>query len=152
MRGFQLKEYGEEVQAALTKIIELTTATQETDGLLSAQDKAKLDLLGIYYNTTKYWNELVGFIPKKGEIVIYSDYKSYRDDNDNIVYVPGIKIGSGNAYVQDLVFIDESLSRQLAMHINNTEIHVSLEEKLRWDRKLNIDDEIFDETIVFNRH
>ena len=40
---------------------------------------------------------------------------------------------------------------KLEKHISNTEIHTKIEEKKRWDNKLNIEDEVEDENLVFNR-
>jgi hypothetical protein len=45
------------------------------------------------------------------------------------VNIPAIKIGSGNAYVQDLMFLNQDLSDALYDHILNNEIHVSQQEK-----------------------
>lgn len=47
-----------------------------------------------------------------------------------MVNVPGIKIGSGNAYVQDLMFVSgSSIDIDFYDHINNTSIHTNSEEK-----------------------
>ena len=45
------------------------------------------------------------------------------------VRIPGIKIGSGNGYVQDLVFIGQDLADTLYAHIMNQTIHVTAQEK-----------------------
>ena len=105
------------------------------------------------YGTTEYWNSRIGYIPKAGEVIIYSDYKTMEKDGE-LVDVPGIKIGSGNGYVQDLAFISEDDSEALMEHIDNGNIHVTLEKKIFWDGKLNVDDmnEVVGETLVFNRN
>ena len=46
-----------------------------------------------------------------------------------MVNIPAIKIGSGNAYVQDLMFLNQDLSDALYDHIQNTVMHVSQAEK-----------------------
>ena len=84
----------------------------------------------IQYGTTEYWNSKQGYVPAKGEIIVYSDHSTIEKDGQ-IIDVPGIKIGSGNGYVQDLVFIDDGISDALLDHINNTTIHVSSEDRLR---------------------
>ena len=48
--GYNLEQTGEQVQAALNRIINLTTATEETDGLMSASDKASLESLNTEIN------------------------------------------------------------------------------------------------------
>lgn len=108
-------------------------------------------------DTTANWNAARGFIPLKGEVIIYSDYKVMNkviDGEERTVYIPGIKIGDGRAYVQDLPFIDEELRDKLLMHIENPNIHVTLQEKLFWNNKLNVDDnaELVNGALIFNRN
>jgi len=114
------------------------------------------------HDTTEHWNNAVGFVPLPGEIIIYDDYKTvtYEDHGETITKnIPGIKIGNGNAYVQDLAFIDDGLRDRLMAHIDNQEIHVALGEKVFWNNKVNIDDayeiingELEEETLVFYRN
>ena len=73
--------------------------------------------------------------------------------------IPGIKIGTGNAYVQDLAFVDEDLRDIIMTHINNDNIHTTLEEKLFWNNKINVDDayeavhdELIDDTLILTRN
>lgn len=103
--------------------------------------------------TTEYWNNKIGFIPTDGEIIIYSDYDSIVVD-ERTVNVPGIKIGSGNAFVQDLTFVGAADREDLLAHINNTTVHVTNEDKLFWNNKLNVTDnqEVIGEALVFNRN
>ena len=112
-------------------------------------------------DTTAHWNNAVGFIPLDGEIIIYTDYKTITEviDNQNVTKnVPGIKIGDGNAYVQDLPFMDNDLRDALMAHIANTNVHVTLNDKSFWNNKLNYDDtlevndELVNETLVLNRN
>ena len=118
------------------------------------------------HDTTANWNNAVGFIPMPGEIIIYDDYqvKTWQEQEDGQTVtktrnIPGIKIGTGNAYVQDLGFVDEDLRDTLMAHINNTNIHTTLAEKLFWNNKVNVDDayeqlhdELEDETLIINRN
>lgn len=106
------------------------------------------------HDTTANWNNAIGFVPLQGEIIIYDDYKVVDGKN-----VPGIKIGSGNAYVQDLAFIDDELRDRIMGHINDEDIHVTLAEKGFWNNKVNIDDtyetvheQLVGETLIFNRN
>lgn len=103
--------------------------------------------------TTAKWNETQGYVPAKGEIIVYSDYRQIEKDGQ-LVDVPGIKIGSGNAYVQDLAFAgDGSAEIDWEEHINNKVIHTNAEEKDFWNSKLNIDDsEISDGNLIFTRN
>lgn len=81
------------------------------------------------YMTTAEWSEAgVGLVSEPGALYIWSDYRQ-NDDGD---YVPGVKIGDGNAYVLDLPFQDEDF----LAHILNTDIHVTAEEKAYWNDKI----------------
>lgn len=106
-------------------------------------------------DTTARWNAQTGFIPMKGEIIVYTDHAVTQDENGNDVLVPGVKIGDGNAYCVDLPFITDPYSRQnvldeLRRHEANTAIHTSEEEKDFWDSKLNCD--IEGETLMLTRN
>lgn len=118
------------------------------------------------HDTTENWNNARGFIPMAGEIIIYDDYQVETwevEEHGEIVIktknIPGIKIGTGNAYVQDLAFTDEELRSELMGHIDNAERHTTLTQKSFWNNKINIDDayerihdELEDETLVLNRN
>jgi hypothetical protein len=118
------------------------------------------------HDTTANWDKAVGFIPLPGEIIIYDDWQTktytveeYGETVTKTVNIPNIKIGTGNAYVQDLRFIDKDLRDRVLAHINNEELHTTLAEKLFWNNKINIDDtseqihdELVDETLILNRN
>ena len=117
------------------------------------------------HDTTENWNKAKGFIPLPGEIIIYDDYEvktwtveEYGETVTKTANIPNIKIGTGNAYVQDLAFVDEKTRAMLLEHINNQDIHTTLQDKLFWNNKINIDDayaqihqELEDETLIFTR-
>lgn len=107
-------------------------------------------------DTTQHWNEARGFVPLAGEVIIYTDYKTIQKEVDGEVKnvnIPGIKIGDGQTYVQDLPFVDTELRDMIMEHINAQDIHVSLQEKLFWNNKLNVNDisEVVGAALIFNR-
>lgn len=114
------------------------------------------------HDTTAHWDNAIGFIPLAGEIIVYDDYRTitYDDHGETRTKnIPGIKIGSGNAYVQDLEFIDGDIRDRIVEHIENEDIHVALGEKAFWNNKVNIDDadeaindELVGEMLIFNRN
>lgn len=120
----------------------------------------------IKHDTTANWNRASSFIPLAGELIVYDDYetKTYLvEENGSViqktVYIPNIKIGTGNSYVQDLAFVDAVTRERLLEHINNQNIHVTTQEKEFWNNKLNVDDsydlihdELEDETLIFTRN
>ena len=114
----------------------------------------QLGLARASIHTTEEWAGMVSYVPAKGELVIYSD----RLEVDG-VYYPALKIGDGKAYAADLPFADgaqdmdllNDLVDQLNQHIADQTIHVSLEDRARWDSKLNYAVNETSETIIFNR-
>lgn len=153
MPKYTLTQNGQQVQAAIDKIIALGPATSSVAGIMTAEDKRKLESLGISWHTTAYWNNARGYVPKAGEIIIYTDRSSVTKGG-KAVKVPGIKIGSGNAYVQDLAFLGEDETAMLLEHMGDFSVHVTNEEKDFWNRKLNVNDlqEVVGETLIFNRN
>ena len=112
-------------------------------------------------DTTENWNNKRDFIPYKGEVIIYTDWKPryavgvdgcyildsggnkirvYNQDNEP-QFIPGIKIGDGKAYLCDLPFTDEELRAKLISHIEDTEVHVLLGERPFWNNKIDVIDE-----------
>lgn len=87
-------------------------------------------------NTVENWATKTSYIPKKGEIIVYSD----RTVIDGLCY-PGVKIGDGNAFVVDLPFVGDDVADRvtdlLNNHINDTSIHVTPAEKTYWNNKLD---------------
>lgn len=127
----------------------LTYNTPEVQAILdSVAEKASIE-----QGTTEYWNNRTGYVPPAGTIVVYNDHQSKVVDGET-VYIPGIKIGSGNAYVQDLAFLDEGVADTLVSHINDNLVHIQPGEREFWNRKLNVDDnmEVVNETLIFNRN
>lgn len=108
-------------------------------------------------DTTAHWNAAIGFVPLQGEFIIYTDARQIEQDGE-IIKIPGVKIGDGNAYVQDLPFVDDDTRDALLMHINNATIHVSERDRQFWSNKVTIDDlyeslnsVLEDETLIFSR-
>ena len=75
-------------------------------------------------DTTAHWNAAVGMIPLKGEVIIYEDHQRITQKVNGVnktITIPGIKIGDGMAYVQDLPFVDDDLRSRLIDHIDNVD-------------------------------
>lgn len=136
MKDTHLTQSGAEVQDLLNKVGEIW------NGRAVARS-----------NTTAYWDAAIGYIPEEGEIIIYTDHKAIEKGGQTI-YVPGIKIGSGNGYIQDLAFLDDADSDLLLAHIADTTMHITSDERDFWNRKLNITDsqEVIEETLILHRN
>lgn len=104
-------------------------------------------------DTTANWNAKRDFIPMKGEAIIYTDKGQMDDGFGNMIKVPGIKIGDGQAYLIDLPFVGAeeryAILQELRQHTSDWSIHVTPEDRERWNNKLNYS--IHDGNLVFNR-
>ena len=85
--------------------------------------------------TTEEWNSDISLISQKGVIYVYSDYITEETESGEQINNPGIKIGDGLAYIVDLPFINGYIEKELLKHINNSNIHVTLDEKNFWNNK-----------------
>lgn len=136
------------------------TATASSNGFMSASDKAKLDeitveeigdmLKSVYdpngrsqdifayadskieINTSAEWAKKTSYIPPRGTIVIYEDYKTVND----VVY-PAIKVADGSAYIVDQPFVGDDVAMSLLNHITDKVIHVTNEERDFWNNKVS---------------
>lgn len=106
----------------------------------------------VYRGTTEYWNSRLGYIPNEGDIIVYTDKGSIVNSNNETIDVPGIKIGDGLAYCVDLPFVGDDISQKLVEHINDTERHITEEERLFWNNKVNCQDSVVNETLILNRN
>ena len=86
--------------------------------------------------TVAFWEAHRDYIPKRGEIVVYSD----RRVIDGVPY-PGIKIGDGRAFGIDLPFAGDDGSRIimdiLNDHIHDNARHIVPGERENWNNKVS---------------
>ena len=97
----------------------------------------QLGLKGIYYDTTAAWNMMPDMVGEEGYIYVYSDHERLEDELGNVIYVPGIRIGDGMAYLKDLPFLSSGLADSLLKHINNTIVHITAQERAFWNNKVS---------------
>lgn len=124
------------------------------NGVELSGDVTSQDLYIVSENTTAGWNENPLYLPKAGEICVYTDYMTVQDDMGNDVTYPGIKIGDGNAYLIDMPFVGAEtrylLLRRIQDHENNTDLHIQPGEREFWNNKLNYD--AVGEELIFTRN
>ena len=102
--------------------------------------------------TVEEWNNDRNLISQKGILYIYSNYKIINDQEDNKIFLPGIKLGDGKAYLIDLPFLNtDTFDEQILDHINNEVIHVSLDDRRFWNNKLNLV-QPESQTLILNRY
>ncbi len=97
----------------------------------------------IICDTVEGWAEKSSMVSQEGFVYVYTNYKVVDGQN-----IPGIKIGTDNAYIVDLPFVDEVYAR----HITDTIIHITNEERLSWNNKVTCYiDPIKDDKLVFSK-
>ena len=142
-----------EFQGAQSHKIELSTSYAGTtdyeklknkpsiNGVVLIGDKTSVDLNIVSENTESGWAGTPTYVPKNGEICLYTDTGK-------------IKIGDGSVCLVDLPFIGEAavdeVKELLRKHIEDRNIHVTQEEKNFWNAKLNYD--VNGEILTFNRN
>ena len=114
----------------------------DPDGVLYLCAKIKnLDRDKITYRakTKEEWNLNKAQIAQKNVLYIYTNFKIIQKDNEQIA-IPGIKIGDGKTYLIDMPFLNDHsyLEDMILEHINNKSIHVSAEDRMFWNNKLNL--------------
>lgn len=123
-----------------TKNYNNLTNLPQINGETLIGDKTSSDLHIVSENTEAGWEEMYDYVPKHGEICLYTDTDK-------------IKIGNGTAQIVDLPYIEggsaEEFARSLRVHTNDYTIHVSEEDREFWDNKLNYS--INGEVLVLNR-
>lgn len=100
--------------------------------------------------TKEYWDSQISYVPPMNSILVY--WIENQDENNNITLTPKLKIGDGNAYCVDLPFIDDKLLEKIDNHINDTDIHVTLQEKNFWNNKINTTNEVLEENLILTRN
>lgn len=110
--------------------------------LIGDLSPAQLGIPKMFYGTTKYFNDQPTLITIKGALYIYSDYMEDGEGN----YIPGIKIGDGKGYLIDAPFVTDPYYD----HIINQVIHITPEERQKWNEKVSVYVDIIDpEKLVF---
>ena len=111
------------------------------NGVVLSGDKTSVDLKIVSENTTDGWNENPLYVPKRGEVCLYTDTNR-------------IKIGDGSVCIVDLPYINEidvdMVRDALEEHINDSTVHVTDQERDFWNAKLNYD--VSGEELAFTRN
>lgn len=113
----------------------------QINGITLQGNQLSSDLHIVSENTEYGWEQMPDYVPKTGEICVYTDTSK-------------IKIGDGIVPIVDLPYITndgmDELSRSFRAHKNNYEIHIDEEEREFWNNKLNYS--IIGETLTLNRY
>ena len=63
------------------------------------------------YDTFNNWKLATNFIPKKGEICVYTDYELPYGENNEMLHInePTFKVGDGETLVNKLPYLGDEL-------------------------------------------
>ena len=115
-------------------------------------ENKRLEFSNIMSGTTEYWNDKPQLIPKKDTIIIYTDYQS-KEEEGNIINIPGIKIADGSAFLIDQPFVDEDIREVVGSHLSNSDIHITPQEREFWNNKVRCYlDTLEQDNIIFTIH
>lgn len=85
----------------------------------------------ILSNTCEGWNSQISIISEVNTVYVYTDLHQIIREGE-VYNVPGLKVGDGTTYLIDLPFTDEVFYE----HIDDSNIHVTAEEKAFWNSKV----------------
>ena len=94
----------------------------------------------ILSNTKQYWDSQTALIAQPNTIYIYTNYSKVRG-----MECVGLKVGDGTSYLIDMPFLDEVY----ADHINNTDVHITPQERAFWNAKVRCYDGENPEELIF---
>lgn len=83
----------------------------------------------VLFGTMAEWNAQGGLVSEAGKLYVYTDYRTDSAGHN----LAGVKVGDGDAYLIDMPFTDELYFD----HIQDSTIHVTESDKLRWDDAVN---------------
>ena len=113
--------------------------------LSALAERLELRSPAVYFDTVAGWNAQTTLQTEDKAIYVYTDLRQ-TDDNKNVA---GIKIGDGNAYLIDKPFLDEIYYD----HINDTDIHITSQERAFWNNKVTAYYSLTDvETLVLSKN
>lgn len=124
------------------------TNSIDASGSLSIPDT--LDRTAIHYDTKEHWDAKRSLIAKKSHIYVYSNHTTVTNSYGEDILCPGIKIGDGTSYLIDLPFAISDINPEVLDHISDTVVHVSLEDRSRWDNKVFVDVDLENEELIFS--
>lgn len=108
--------------------------------------------LTYYSQRTEDWDRDKFLISQKDVLYIYLDHAVIQKQGIEY-YIPGLKWGDGTSYLIDMPFLNQPPNGGWSAyieHINNSNIHVTLEEKSFWNNKINA--QVQEEELVLNRN
>lgn len=99
---------------------------------ISGEVPTRVATTKVLMNSTAYWDSVGDTVPSAATIIVYSDYMVTEIGGEQVV-VPGVKIADGVRDIASLPFITDFVMAIIQNHINNTEIHITQEERDRWN-------------------
>jgi hypothetical protein len=63
------------------------------------------------YDTLENWEKATNFVPKKGEICVYTDYELPYGESNEMLHInePAFKVGDGETLINNLPYLGDEL-------------------------------------------
>ena len=87
-------------------------------------------------DTYANWAAQRNLVSKKDVFYVYTDYQAIDNGNGTVTIYPGLKIGNGYTKLNALPFMNAPDPR-LLNHIANNQIHITSEERAKWNKAVN---------------
>ena len=120
------------------------------------------DIIGknIMIGTTQDWSSHYAQVYPRGTIIIYSDHGTITETDANqqevTKSVPGIKITDGSTPLISLPFVGDDVAAairaEINNHINNNIVHITAEERTKWNNKITCTDAAANHNLVITRN
>ena len=104
----------------------------------------------LHSDTTEGWNSNINTIAEKGHLYVYTDHHKVDNGDGTFTDIPAMKVGDGTSYLIDMPFISTDDYDLLMDHINNWQIHVSENDRTRWDQNLSAQVNESRECLIFS--
>ena len=140
--GFEVEAcFGEVIRVPITDYTKLINKPGINGIVLNGNlSLADLGISNIYYDTTENWEAKGDLISETATFYVYTDAYEKHDEAGNTITVASIKIGDGITPLSELQFISGSDVDpfDFKSHVDNTEIHVTQDDKNYWDKKVSM--------------
>lgn len=99
--------------------------------LWSKINKCDFKTLVFKSGTIEQWNSDIELLSLKNVLYIYSDYKMIKNEDDEEIFLPGLKWGDGKSYLIDLPFLNADILYYIILnYINNKSSQTSILNKI----------------------
>ena len=142
----------DKVKKRIADVLNVTDVRQNGVSIVDSSGVAEISgIIGdvrVLISTQEGWDSQKSLVSERNTLYIYSDHDQV-DGKD----VPALKVGDGTSFLIDMAYVTDNAS-VLMSHIQNKDIHVTVEEKEFWNNKVRCDESVIaiEDTLIFTTH